>query len=988
MKFHVRARTVDLLGRQQIAGIPTAISELLKNAHDAYAQTAEVDYYRDDGLFVIRDDGLGMTHTEFEERWLTLGTDSKLGEQGGLTLPRRDARQKKRPILGEKGIGRLAIAIIGPQVLVLTRARRGAAPTDEITAAYINWAMFELPGVDLDDIEIPVRTFPAGRLPDASDIRALVDSSTSWITAQSHKIDRLQLERIREQASYFNVDPRDIDSYLGKPSLTGDGCGTHFFIKPADPILQDDIDGREGDKASRIEKHLLGFTNTMTPNFSQPPIAARFRDHRDEGSAVELIGDKAFFTPEEFLEVDHHISGKFDRFGQFRGEVGIYQMEPDPHVINWNETDGNETLCGPFSFSFAVLQGLAKDSLLPADEHARLISKLNRIGGLYVYRDGVRVQPYGDSDYDWLDIERRRTFSASYYYFSYRRMFGAIELTREQNAALIEKAGREGFSENKAYRQFRSILVNFFVQIAADFFREDGKYAEDWQEKRSELNRNEEIRKKNAKRSTRRKLEFETKLDRFFASVSAETPEVETGRALKGLERSVTRILKQNTKPAQKAAALMRVEKEGRDVLRKQRSALTVARPRGVGLSKRLSNEWVAYQSELGRLEQNVLRPAEARMEEIVSRAAEEAKAPVNQLARISVAVTENADEARRVTSRLKRDNEAALAELTQKARETIRSSSKAVSKVVDEVMAELEHLKNVAQEIRDVSEKREELDGRIEDVFLAEKERLEKLRVQFGAMEGFWQKDGYGSVDLTEALEEELEALRDQRDAGLELAQVGLVINTITHEFEKTVGGLRDGFRRLSSWANANPRLKELYSEMRSSFDHLDNYLSMFTPLDRRLHRSEIDISGNEIYSFLYNLFEGRLKRHNIELTSTPDFRKAIIRGYPSTFYPVFANLIDNAIYWLQSIANRERTISLDCYGDTLLVHDNGPGVSPRDFDNIFRLNFSRKPGGRGMGLYISRTALKRAAYTLAIDTENRDEGTTFVIAPDNSDN
>ncbi|MCY4462099.1 MAG: hypothetical protein OXC26_17180 [Albidovulum sp.] len=42
-KFHVRARTVDLLGRQQIAGIPTAISELFKNSHDAYARNVEVD---------------------------------------------------------------------------------------------------------------------------------------------------------------------------------------------------------------------------------------------------------------------------------------------------------------------------------------------------------------------------------------------------------------------------------------------------------------------------------------------------------------------------------------------------------------------------------------------------------------------------------------------------------------------------------------------------------------------------------------------------------------------------------------------------------------------------------------------------------------------------------------------------------------------------------------------------------------------------------
>ena len=99
-KFHIKARTVDLLGRQQIAGIPTAISELFKNSHDAYARNVEADYYRDDGL--------GMTHQESEERWLALGTDSKLGEKVGLKLPLKDATQKERSILGKKGIGRLA----------------------------------------------------------------------------------------------------------------------------------------------------------------------------------------------------------------------------------------------------------------------------------------------------------------------------------------------------------------------------------------------------------------------------------------------------------------------------------------------------------------------------------------------------------------------------------------------------------------------------------------------------------------------------------------------------------------------------------------------------------------------------------------------------------------------------------------------------------------------------------------------------------------
>ena len=71
----------------------------------------------------------------------------------------------------------------------------------------------------------------------------------------------------------------------------------------------------------------------------------------------------------------------------------------------------------------AVVQGQQRNSRLPGEDWARIVRKLNRIGGLYIYKDGIRILPYGDTDYDFLDIEKNRTKSAGYYYFSYRRYF-------------------------------------------------------------------------------------------------------------------------------------------------------------------------------------------------------------------------------------------------------------------------------------------------------------------------------------------------------------------------------------------------------------------------------------------------------------------------------------------------------------------------------------------------------------------------------------
>ena len=66
MQFRTKARAVDLLGKGQIADLPTAITELWKNGYDAYADNITADVYLKGyknlktSWFVITDDGIGM----------------------------------------------------------------------------------------------------------------------------------------------------------------------------------------------------------------------------------------------------------------------------------------------------------------------------------------------------------------------------------------------------------------------------------------------------------------------------------------------------------------------------------------------------------------------------------------------------------------------------------------------------------------------------------------------------------------------------------------------------------------------------------------------------------------------------------------------------------------------------------------------------------------------------------------------------------------
>lgn len=77
--FQTRARTIDHLGREQIADCPTAISELWKNSYDAYARNVGLHIYDGDpAIAVIVDDGHGMNRDEFTSRWLVVGRGVKV----------------------------------------------------------------------------------------------------------------------------------------------------------------------------------------------------------------------------------------------------------------------------------------------------------------------------------------------------------------------------------------------------------------------------------------------------------------------------------------------------------------------------------------------------------------------------------------------------------------------------------------------------------------------------------------------------------------------------------------------------------------------------------------------------------------------------------------------------------------------------------------------------------------------------------------------
>lgn len=988
-KIRTRARAVDMLGRQQIATIQNALSELFKNAHDAYAKNVRVDFFEDagpgnEGLVIVRDNGVGMTREDFEDKWLVLGTESKLG--GERTKHFRPPGDQERPITGEKGIGRLAIALLGSQVLVLTRARRSDGLYD-LVACWLHWGLFEIPGLNLEDIDLPVESYSSGSLPSKKQISTLRDRLLESVKAIGDLHSDIDLNTIIREIKSFDPDPEYLDSFFSERdgpalSLSGSGNGTHFLIGPANPVIRLELQAEDREKDFSFRKLLLGFYDQVFGNRAEAPIATSFM-RWTPGSPVgeEYLTEEKFFTTDELLNrSDHYLIGKVDSFGQFSGTLRVYDEQYENLVIPWPGSEGRRTNCGEFEVQFGYLQAEQKSSKLDPETWSYMYEKTRHIGGLYVYRDNIRILPYGDHSFDWLEVEKRRTKGAGFYYFSYRNMFGTVLLSRDENPGLQEKAGREGFQANAPYRDLRAILVNLLINLAADFFRKGGTHTDAFERDQAESRRRSEALEKQQKRSNEKRKRFGLALQTFADRVSNKLPESQIAQLrlqTQNRMQAASKILDQD----KAAASLIRAEQDATEALTGLRKEYARKKPAGVALTKALTTDWEAYLSESKRLEDELFVPFEHEISSSLGEIAKQARIYIDQRKRLDERIRNLANERRKQLALASRmANESAsetrktVASITEKAR-------RALDETIRNIQADMARtpIQDLAPD--DVEEMRGKWESQLTEIETRHRDGLMAARDMLASLaENLRDSDGEHPAEMMEALEERMMALEDQADQDFEMVQLGLAVAIINHEFGAAIRQVRRSVQDLGQISRRADSLRPIYESIKTSFEHLDGHLNLFTPLQRRLYRKPISITGKSMRNYIKDLFANRFDRHDVKLELTDSFMAASLECYPSTLYPALINIIDNAVYWLSSVKG-DRIILLDATAEGLVIANTGPAIEERDLRKLFERGFSRKPGGRGLGLFISARALKAEDMTLAAEPPPNGFGASFHI-------
>ena len=954
--FRARARAVDMLGRQQIASLPTALSELFKNSYDAYATVAIADFFRSRNVLVVSDDGVGMDRETFERHWLTIATESKL-ERGSTPVP---PGMRARVQLGEKGIGRLAIGALGSQVLVVSKRHRRPA-----VAALVSWKMFELPRIDLDEVPVGLVELDSGDLTAAdmarlkapvagavANFRAL-DSSTSW----SHRMDEI----------LRTLDAIPDDPYRALPDLEPiRASGTVFIISPVSEDLPPELESPRSTDASSLGRTLHGFTDVWLGSPTTPEFSVDFVDHRRGGDDESLLHPGDFFEESDFESADHHVLGGFDEKGNFLGTIRIFDEAPTDVDVPCPKQ--LRPRCGPFAFELGVVQGEPSETRLDPDKFATMRTRLRQLGGLYVYMDGIRVQPYGRPDVDYLEIEERRTQGAGYYYFSYRRMFGAVSLSSEHNVALNEKAGREGFTQGRAYSDFKGLLINLFVELAATFFRAESPRVEAYEKGRERLKREDALRKERDRRARAGRRRLRAQLAgavQFLNETNFQQQAAEIVQTLAAELDSCDRL-----QPA------FRIVAAARRALRQLTTSLEFDEPEGFAPTEPMRRDMTTLERGIEEIERSYVRPALETVDEL-------AAATEKRLATIEADEQERREfvegrisQARSRVVESQREASSALAGLTTAVRATLAGLREDFNTRLDAIA--VPSALTSSGWIQDQAQ----FEQAVDELATESRRALTRVANLVQSSRLVFSSGAPDPTELAAAADAEIVELRAQADAQLELVQLGMALAVVDHEFQATVSNIRSDVRRVGSWAKKNPHLVRLYEDLRRDIDHLESYLTLLTPMQRRLRRTPTTIKGSDISRYLNELFRDRLTAAGVEIRPSREFQSARLEGYTSTFYPVFINLVDNSLYWIErDSTGSAHGIELDKRGDTLVYRDSGPGIAADIADRVFDFGFTSKPGGSGLGLAIASQVLERAGWSIHLG--DPDDGAEFLIRP-----
>lgn len=398
LSFRISSGLKNLIGRDLISDRYIAVFELVKNSYDAGASKATISFEQsDDGKerIIISDNGCGMTYADIINKWLFVAYSEKKPQH----RQQSSFRDKiKREVAGAKGVGRFSCDRLGALLTLVTKTEQDKYAN----RVEVNWNTFEL-----DDrkefVNIPVHYSTTETLPSGfkSGTTLIIEQlREEWDRDALLRLKRSLMKLISPDANEGEL-PFDIELIVESERENDDKTLKKTGINPdrdiVNGIIHNDIFEKLNIKTTCIEVNI-------SPD-------------------GELISSK-------LTDRGEYIFSVVERNRQYRELQDISIV-----VFYLNQS-------AKVSFT-RQMGGVTPKSY----------------GSVFIYKNGFRINPYGDPGQDFFGIDQRKA-QGWRRFLGTREIMGRISIKGENDQFVETTSRAHGFIRTKAVET----LTTFFIE--------------------------------------------------------------------------------------------------------------------------------------------------------------------------------------------------------------------------------------------------------------------------------------------------------------------------------------------------------------------------------------------------------------------------------------------------------------------------------------------------------------------------------------------
>lgn len=401
LQFKISTALKNIIGRDLITDDFIAVFELVKNSYDAHATRVDVIFeniYSDNGKIIIKDNGKGMSYQDLLDKWLFVARSSKKeGDEEESYKNYRDKIKVKRAYAGAKGIGRFSCDRLGSELYLETLKDEENA---KIEALVTDWNKFE---------------------EDSNKEFANVSVLHETLKKSSYNLTQGTVLEISNLHSEWNRDKfqslKDSLARLINPSTIKDDDSFKIFLSVEEEQLNDGkqiIKNKDLVEKGKLDESEVDYFNIVNGEIRNP--------------IFETLQLKTSYI-ESDIKKDSITTTLYEG-----GEL-VYKIEEENSYSDFSD----------IHYSIYFLNQSAKSTFT-----RRMGVQPVEYGHIFVYKNGLRVYPYGERGEDpfKMDVRKSQGYARN---LGTREVIGYISI-QGANDNLKETSSRgDGFIKTSAY---------------------------------------------------------------------------------------------------------------------------------------------------------------------------------------------------------------------------------------------------------------------------------------------------------------------------------------------------------------------------------------------------------------------------------------------------------------------------------------------------------------------------------------------------------